>query len=213
MSQDPRVDELLMAHAAGRLPEPVSLVVATHLALSPASRERYRRYEAVGGALLEELEPIALGDDAWVRLLARLGETPRDAPRPARCSTPGLPGPLCHYLPAPIEQLPWRSYGHAAEVELTVKAPGYRTTLVRVRAGSRVPRHTHEGSELTLVLAGGFRDETGHYRLGDLAVADSSIDHRPIADVGANCLCLTVTDAPLRLTGLFGRVLNPFVNV
>lgn len=202
-----------MAHAAGRLPEPVSLVVATHLVLSPASRQRYRRYEAIGGALLEELEPAALEDDAWDRLLARLGEVPREPPRrPAGGPVPGPPRPLCYYLPAPIEALPWRSYGHAAEVELAVKAPGYRTTLVRVRAGRKVPRHTHEGSELALVLAGGFRDGTGHYRLGDLAIADSSVDHRPIADAGEDCLCLTVTDAPLRLTGLFGRVLNPFVH-
>ena len=37
------------------------------------------------------------------------------------------------------------------------------------------------GTELTLVLAGGFSDETGHFLRGDLAEADASVDHRPVA--------------------------------
>jgi putative transcriptional regulator len=62
--------------------------------------------------------------------------------------------------------------------------------------------------EMTLLLAGGFSDETGHYLRGDVALADPSVDHRPVADPGEDCLCLAVTDAPLRLTGRFGRYLN-----
>jgi putative transcriptional regulator len=66
---------------------------------------------------------------------------------------------------------------------------------------------------LTLVLAGGFSDASGHYLKGDVAVADPSVDHRPVADAGADCLCLAVTDAPLRLTGRFGRYLNAFLRL
>jgi putative transcriptional regulator len=215
---DLSVDELLMAHAAGRLPEPVALLVATHLALSPTARARYRRYEAVGGALLGSLEPSPLDPGAWDRLSARLGDgrraeerpSPR-SPLPPRPWPSGLPKPLRDYLPAPLEALRWRSYGAAAEVEVPVQSAGYRTTLVRVRAGKAVPRHTHGGKELTLVLEGAYRDGTARYARGDLAVADSSVDHRPTAEAGQDCLCLAVTDAPVRLTGPFGRVLNPFV--
>ncbi len=35
MTKDLSLDDLLIAHAAGKLAEPVALVVATHLALSP----------------------------------------------------------------------------------------------------------------------------------------------------------------------------------
>ena len=80
-----------------------------------------------------------------------------------------------------------------------------------MRAGRQVPQHTHEGSELTVVLDGAFHDETGHYGRGDLVIADSSLDHRPTADEEQDCLCLAVTDAPLRLTGRFGRFFNPFI--
>jgi len=67
--------------------------------------------------------------------------------------------------------------------------------------------------EMTLVLAGGFSDDFGHYRRGDLATADASVAHRPIADLDEECICLVVTDAPLYLTGRVGRVMNLFLNV
>jgi putative transcriptional regulator len=213
MTEHLSVDELLIAHAAGKLPEPVALAVATHLALSPAARARYSRYETIGGVLLEGLQPASLAEGAWGRLLGRLDDETDDPP-PAATVESGeqlLPRPLRDYLPGPLESLRWRSYGNAAEVELPLRTPGYRTTLIRVRAGKMVPQHTHEGNELTVVLEGGFHDETGHYQRGDLAIADSSIDHRPVADEDGDCMCLAVTDAPLRLTGLFGRLLNPFI--
>ena len=62
-----------------------------------------------------------------------------------------------------------------------------------------------------MVLEGAFRDETGHYGRGDLMIADSLLDHRPRADEAQDCVCLVVTDAPLRFTGRFGRFLNPFI--
>ncbi len=76
-----------------------------------------------------------------------------------------------------------------------------------------MPVHTHEGTELTLVLAGAFSDAHGHFLRGDVAEADASVEHQPVADPGEDCLCLAVTDAPLRLTGPFGRLLNPFLRI
>jgi putative transcriptional regulator len=216
MTENTSVDELLIAHAAGKLPEPVGLAIATHLAMCPSARARYARYEAVGGILLEELEPADMAGDAWQRLVGRLDTTAQDgtagelAPATDR-DDDALPWPLRDYLPGPLKSLRWRNLGNAAETELRIRAPGYRTTLIRVRAGRMVPQHTHDGNELTVVLRGAFHDETGHYARGDLAIADASVDHRPVADEGEDCLCLAVTDAPLRLTGRFGRFLNPFV--
>ncbi len=66
----------------------------------------------------------------------------------------------------------WRHYGTASEADLVIAATGYRARLIRLKAGRGVPRHTHGGSELTVVLEGSFSDETGHYARGDLAIAD-----------------------------------------
>lgn len=221
MTDRPSVDELLMAHAAGRLPEPLALIVGTHLALCPEARSRYCRFLTLGGLILETAEPASLAPDALARLLERLDQeepaairqSPAAFPAATAGPVPRLPRPLRDYLSPSLETQRWRCYGHAAELELRLPTPGYRTSLMRVRAGRQVPQHTHEGHELTLVLEGGFRDETGHYRRGDLAIADGTIDHRPTADAGPDCLCLVVTDAPLRLTGMFGRLLSPFLRL
>ena len=50
---------------------------------------------------------------------------------------------------------------------------------------------------MTLVLAGGFSDGDGHYQRGDFSFSDGEVDHSPVADDDGECLCLTVTDAPL----------------
>jgi putative transcriptional regulator len=80
--------------------------------------------------------------------------------------------------------------------------------LLAIEPGRRMPQHTHEGLELTLVLQGSFADATGRYAKGDVATADPSIDHQPQAGGNELCLCLAVEDAPLRLTGFSGAVLN-----
>jgi putative transcriptional regulator len=223
MSGDGRrltLDELLAAHAAGRLPAPAALVVATHLALSPASRLSYARFEATGGILLERLEPAPLAPGSWTRLCARLDEaappgpaTPAGPP-PVPRALSRVPRPLRDHIPGSLDRLCWRGRGGGAmEADLEVEGSpeGYWTSLVRVRAGRAVPRHTHEGVELTLVLEGAFRDGLGRHARGDLAIADPSVDHRPTAEPGEDCLCLAVVDARRRLTGPIGRLLNPFV--
>jgi len=61
------------------------------------------------------------------------------------------------------------------------------------------------------LLAGGFSDGDRQYQRGDFSFSDGEIDHSPVADDDGECLCLTVTDAPLRLTGPLMRLLNPFI--
>ncbi|HSA80842.1 MAG TPA: ChrR family anti-sigma-E factor [Geminicoccaceae bacterium] len=210
-------DERLVDYASGALPEPVALLVATHLALCPRCRGVALELEAVGGALLEELPPEPMAADSLQRVLARI-EQPhaipeKDQPERAAEGDPSLPRPLRDYIGGTLDALPWRRLGPIAEVQLLRDFPGFTTRLLRIRGGTAVPVHTHRGSELTLVLSGAFSDEEGHYLPGDVEETDGEITHRPVADAGADCLCLAVTDAPLKLTGSFGRLLNPFVRI
>jgi putative transcriptional regulator len=204
-------EERLLDYAAGASPEPVALLVATHLALCPGCRHAIAEFEAVGGALLEELPPEPVSDDSFARLLARL-----DRPAPAEPGAPLtsgetiLPQPLREYVGS-LDRVAWRRFGPIAEVRLLTGFGKLTTRLVRIRPGTAMPRHTHAGNELSLVLQGGVSDVTGHYLRGDVLEADSAVEHRPVADRDEECLCLAVTDAPVRLTGWLGRLLNPFI--
>jgi putative transcriptional regulator len=205
--------ELLLDYATGTAPAPVALLVATHLALAPESQKDVRALEAVGGVLLDSLAPVEPAPDSLTKILARLDEPPAPAAREQRPSgTALLPAPLAAYVPADVEALAWRKViGGVYEAELPLRDARYKTALLRIDPGRALPQHTHRGSEHILVLDGSFHDETGHYQRGDVASSDESIDHRPVADAGKRCLCLIVTEGPVRLTGFWGRFLNPFL--
>jgi len=210
-------EDQLLDYAAGSLGEPAGLIVATHLALCPSCRRQVGALEAIGGALLDRLPAGRADPDGLTRLLARL-----DEPAPPEPATPGLatldeatrrlvPEPLRHHLAASLADLPWRRVTRGLDAyDLPLDRPGFRTRLLRIRAGAAIPRHGHGGVESVLVLEGGFTDERGHYGRGDLGISDSGIVHRPVADLDGDCLCLIVIEGRLRFAGLLGRLLGLF---
>ncbi len=209
-----KLEELLLEYSAGTLSETPSLLVATHLALSPASRKLVRDMEEIAGALLSlggEPESSSLALDA--ELLTKPNKIAPDRQsgpgrRPAAPSD--LPEPLASYV-GRLAEVPWRrKLPGLKEFELPAAADGFDAKLYRIKASRSMPQHTHDGDELTLVLEGGFSDQTGSYRAGDVAIADPSVDHRPYADPDGDCICLAVTRGPLRLTGPLGRVWQGF---
>jgi putative transcriptional regulator len=208
-------DELLVAYGAGSLDEAASLLVATHLALCPRCRAEVGRVEALGGAVIETLPPSDLGADALASILARLDQLPEPImPRRPTAALSGLPSPLRDYLPTTsMDALPWKRLAAGIEQAILLQARGIRARLLRIGAGIVVPEHGHGGMELTMVLQGGFADLGRGYARGDVAMADQQVVHSPMADGGETCLCLAVTDGPLKLTGLVGMLVNPFLDL
>jgi putative transcriptional regulator len=196
-------EELLLDYAAGSADEPTSLMLATHLALCPECRDAVARFESVGGALLEAIEPAAVPPDVLDRLLELLGEQVPSPPQsPAASDSARLvPEPLRSYVGDELKAIRWKRVMRGVEqADIAVGGHGgnVKARLLRIRPGIRIPRHTHAGTEMTLVLAGGFSDGDRHYLRGDLSFSDGEVDHSPVADEDGECICLTVTDAPLR---------------
>jgi len=207
-------EELLASHAAGTLSEGESLLAATHIALSRGARATARRLDAIGGALLEEIAPAPIAGDALDRFWARAEAAPALPPRqPTRTGL--VPAPLADYVGPDLDALPWRTVVAGVEeaaIALHHPAPaGQRTALLRIAPERAIPRHTHAGTEMLLVLDGSFSDESGRYVRGDVQIGDETVTHRPKADAGRPCLCLVVTQGRIRLTGPFARLLNPFL--
>ncbi|KAA0683019.1 ChrR family anti-sigma-E factor [Roseomonas genomospecies 6] len=213
-------DTLLIDYAGGALGEAASLIVATHLALCPCCRLNVAEMEAVGGALLESIEPDAVDPACLEAVMARLDDlpppprTPRPKPVHRPAEVPLLPEPLRRYVGNDLSRLPWKRLMRGMDCcDIPLGSGSERrgkARLMRLGSGVGPPHHTHRGIELTLVLDGGFTDDLGQFARGDLSVADDSVRHRPVADE-EGCLCLAVTDAPLRFTGALGLILNPFV--
>jgi putative transcriptional regulator len=203
-------DELLMEYAAGSLDESHSLMVATHLSFCPVCRETVRRMESFGGVLLEALEPVSVSGSAKDALLAGLDDVVEPRPAPRMAATPF--SPLDAYLPGGLESADWRRLGRSMRYAPLHSAPnGADAQLIHVKAGRPTIRHSHQGSEWTLVLTGAFDDGIGCYHAGDAIHADGETDHNPTALPGEDCICLVVIDSPIRLTGPVGRLFNPLL--
>jgi putative transcriptional regulator len=90
---------------------------------------------------------------------------------------------------------------------------GATARLLFIPAGAAMPDHGHQGTELTLVLKGAFQDADGYFARGDVEIADSGVQHIPVADIHEDCICLAVTDAPLRFTGFLPRIFQRFARI
>lgn len=215
-------DELLLEYAAGSLAEGWSVAVATHLALCPHCRTRLQAMEATAAGLLEEIEPAAAdigSGDGWAAMKDRLASVTQDAPAPAarpapEGPAPDVPEPLRSYLGGDLATLKWRALGLGAyHYPIATGDKTISTRLLRIPAGKPVPEHGHGGRELTLVLKGAFHDEGGRFGPGDFEETDSAIQHQPVAEPGEDCICLAVTDAPLRFRSRVVRFIQPLLGI
>lgn len=198
-------ETLLLDHAAGRLDAAMRLIVETHLFYCAACRSQVLLAAKVGGALLDTLAPVALADDALARTLARLDVPDRPAP-PA--SNDNTPSPLRAFMGKDMSQLRWRSMGPSLSYVNLYRRGPVAVRLLRGAPGADTGQHGHHGEEYTLVLRGGFHDETGAYGPGDFQCASPEVNHNPIADADGPCINLAVTTAPLRFQGLVPKIVG-----
>jgi putative transcriptional regulator len=213
ISQHP-TDETLTAFAAGNLDEGRSVVVAAHIEMCDRCRGWAATVEKIGGVLLSELPPTAMSSDAVSRALSRIdrGEhiiaARMESPSPSDLAM--LPMVARAY---PIGRWRWMGPGvHWRPLEVPAQN-GARVFLLKSAPGTKMPHHTHTGTELTLVLSGAFSHAGGYYGPGDIDEADDTVEHQPIVAAGEDCVCLVAMEGKLHLLGAIGRLLQPFVRI
>lgn len=208
-------DALLMAYSAGSLPEAFNLTVATHVSLCDDCRARLAAFDTVGGALIERSETVELAQDSLAATMARIRSGPQTlTQRPTPHRVPGLfPAPLRDYVGGDLDAVRWRPVGMGVKQAILPTSRVATARLLYIPAGAAVPDHGHRGTELTLVLQGAFSDHVDYFGPGDIEIANQDLDHTPVADIGADCICLAATDAPLRFRGLIPRLAQPFLRI
>lgn len=215
-------DELLLDYATGNLAEGWSIAVATHLALCPACRDRLSFMEHTGGQILEATEVMAeetSSADSWSAMKAKLqtqstSPTAAAEPVPAPTDIPVLPEPLRSYLGDDVDRLKWKALGRGAyHIPIKTGDKESQVRLLKIPAGKPVPEHSHGGRELTLVLKGAFTDGEAVFKRGDIEEADETLTHQPVATQDEDCICLAVTDAPLKFKSLLVRLVQPVLGI
>jgi putative transcriptional regulator len=203
-------EPLLASYAAGSLPHPFAVVIATHVSQCDTCRAGLSAHEAVGGLVLEDQGAQPVSPDLRDSILDLLDAPATPEPTPPQRN--GIyPGPVMAALKG--KEPRWKSLGLGVKQSILHDASDGSVRLLYIPPGCAVPDHGHNGLELTLVLQGSFSDETGQFNVGDLEVADDDLEHTPTADPGQACICLAATDAPLRFRSFVPRMLQPLFRI
>lgn len=208
-------EEFLARFAAGRLDRAEHIVIAAHVAMCARCRRLVSALERLGGAALEAAEPAAIAPGAFDAAMARI-ESGGGAPVPAadaRSRHPditGLPRALNHYEIGPVRRV---APGISMR-PITLAGDGKsRAFLLQSAPGTRMLEHSHTEVELTCVLQGSFCHEGGRFGPGDFDLGDPTVDHRPIVGADMPCVCLVAMSGKLRIHGLLGRLIEPFIRL
>ncbi|MGX5836815.1 ChrR family anti-sigma-E factor [Aeromonas piscicola] len=209
---------MLRAFAADELPLPLAVGVSAHceLCLECAVRLQTCEEELAHQYLEPADQPAAMSESMPVELDAMLADIlQQPVASPAELGQPMRPVPELH-VAGQSYRLPrvlarhhapkWRHIGTIRQHSLPLDEMGARASLLHIEAGGRIPEHTHQGYELTLLLAGNMQDGDTCYQAGDFIWRDASHAHSPHTPDG--CLCYTVQDAPVQFTKGLSRLLN-----
>ena len=170
-------DQLLTAYAAGQLPEAFNLVVATHVSLCDECRARLMAFDAVGGALMDDIDTVEMADDALAAAMARLESVPQATQRAPLKAAGILPAPLADYVGGDLSAVRWKRIGGGVKQAILPTDSDASVRLLYIPAGKAVPDHGHRGMELTLVLQGAFADDNSRFNRGDIEIAGEELEH------------------------------------
>ena len=217
-------DTLLMRYAAGVLPPYESMLMAAYLTVSEHARARMASFEAEGGRMIENVDPVSVTQNCLNNILAmtqpqqqpcdeRATPCPDTAAKDEDCTIPKLLRKLVN-AHCPQQKLQWDHLSPGiCKIDITLcrsEPKSRRLRLMKLAPHQPTPTHHHFGTEITLVLEGGYTDETGSYRRGDMViVTDPDLHHSPRA-MDTGCVCLSLTEAPLRFDSLAMQMLNIF---
>lgn len=208
-------EEWVVSYAAGSLSEAHALIVASHIDYHPELQEKLADAEAIGGLLLENNKTAPISDDMFNDILGRLDDEIAVSPQPQSKSKNNLPKSLNEYINGDLKDLKWKTMGPGlSQVRLWTGPNDERLWLFRAKAGTKIPMHDHRSLEMTLVLHGSYQADGDHYKPGMIELADENThNHQPIIDDGEECICLVVTEAPIKIHGIIGKIVQPFIGL
>lgn len=217
-------DNILLEFSAGTLDWAVSICVSAHLQFCPNCKNKVMRFNAIGGAVVEKVAPQTVSESSFSSLMARINKA-SDCSTAKHCTghaqdhsslderTRALPNVVQKLIPKD-KPLKWKFISsdlHCAQLE--TGQDKYEVSFHKIKRGGKVVEHDHRGLEVTLVLEGSFSDDKGNYVPGDFIEKAPGDIHRPMAAQDQDCLCLSVVEAPVKVTGFIGKLINPFLSI
>lgn len=195
-------EQVLTDFALGKLSPAKHMVVRCQREMSLEVTSQLAFQEQIAAAFIEDIPSEELSTDFLAKALAEL---PQADNRNYMIDPDDLPPSLRNILGHKIQEMEWKNLvpGLALHDILgTSKYDTERLYLMKAGAGKKMPVHSHTGEEWTLILSGSYRIEDEQYSPGDLHIVDQDKTHQPIVDGEDDCICLVMTQGPLKPKGL-----------
>ena len=204
----------MLSYAAGALDPARSLLVGSHIGYHDDLQEAVRDAESIGGSLLESMQSAPVSNNVLDKLMSRIDAAQESKIEPVAPVGNQYPQPLMDFIDCDMDSLKWRSMGPGMSNARLWDGPNdERLWLLKARGGISVPEHGHSGDEWTLILQGSYQTATGQFGVGDIDVADAETVHQPVIDTGEECICLVMTEGPIKFKSLIARMAQPFIGL
>lgn len=202
--------QLLLEFAKGGLSITLSMAVSAHIEMCECCAQKLKSLEAtIGESELGGDEEIMVDSD----FAAMFDAIVEDESVAEMVLVPQATLMYQHkevLLPralSAVERSEFSTIGKIGRSRFNTDDGTLRASLLQIAPGGEIPEHTHTGFEVTLLLDGDFRDESGEYVPGDFILLDGSHNHTPMTKEG--CLCFTVVSSALYFNKGISKLLNP----
>jgi len=211
-------DDAITEYAAGTLSPAKHIMVACQSEIVQAVAERVAFQEGIAASMIEYADSQALSPLFMGNVLAALPAQEIANENKSDEFANGLaPKSLRHVLGHGLKELKWNSLVPGVAVHDILgnrkTKDGERLYLLKAKGGMRMPDHSHTGEEWTLILSGSYVTGEQRFTRGDLHIEDETETHAPHIDEGEDCICLVMTQGPLKMQGWLPKVVQKVVGI
>lgn len=217
-SQDVVLNEdAITDYALGTLSPAKHVMLACQSEISEAVAERVAFQENIAGSMIEDgtsetLSPLFMGN-----VLANLPSQEGSHAASADEQEGLAPKSLRHMLGHGLKDMKWKSLIPGIAVHDVMgnrkTVDGDRLYLLKAKGGMRMPDHSHTGEEWTLLLTGSYTVGDKRFTRGDMHIEGEDELHAPHIDEGEDCICLVMTQGPLKMQGWLPKVVQKVVGI
>lgn len=209
-------DASITDYALGNLSPARHIVMACQSEISKTVADEIAFQEEIATTLMDETKSVSLSPLFLGEVLANLPKS--DGEDDAQTSRQGLaPKTLRTVLGHGLRDMKWRSLVPGVAVHDVLGnrryEEGERLYLLKAKGGMKMPEHTHNGEEWSLILTGSYHVGETTYRRGDLHIEDETETHAPHIDEGEDCICLVMTEGPLVMKSWIPKLVQKVVGI
>ena len=216
-------EDAILDYAAGKLSPARRAIIACQRDISEAVNREISFHETIAAGLMGAEDGVALSPDFFDNIKARISQLDAGdddtsgAAQGAIADTP-LPRILERLCGCSLSEIKWKTIVpglviSAINGDRKTKKTGECLYLLRGKSGVRIPEHSHVGEEWALILQGAYESGGVQYSAGDIHISNEHDDHGPQVVEGEDCVCLVMTEGPLKMKKFWSRILQPRIGI